>query len=129
MIKAIESKLVFCKEYGQTLPGATVTYRPDWGTVYFSVNQKQFGLMTPESTPASFITLKNDPDKNVLLREMFPEVITPGYYTNKKHWNSILLSDDEVTNQLLQQLIKESYDLVFKKLTKKDQQIILAHVD
>jgi predicted DNA-binding protein (MmcQ/YjbR family) len=37
---------------------------------------------------------------------------------NKVHWNSVKIGGD-VDDQLLRQLIQDSYNLVFDKLTKK----------
>ncbi|CRH92558.1 Uncharacterized protein conserved in bacteria [Chlamydia trachomatis] len=74
----------------------------------------------------AYITLKNVPDKNKELRQVYPGVIRPGYYTSKKHWNSIDLRVEEITSNMLEQLIKESYNLVFATLTKKVREAMLA---
>ena len=49
------------------------------------------------------------------------KAIRPGYYTNKVHWNSIDLTSDEMSEELLAALIKTSYQLVISKLPKKIQ--------
>ena len=38
---------------------------------------------------------------------------------NKKHWNTIIL-DGEMKDEILKEMIDESYDLVVSKLTKKE---------
>ncbi|MGO2083139.1 MmcQ/YjbR family DNA-binding protein [Vagococcus sp.] len=124
-IELIKHKMITCQTFASSLAGARVYFREDWGTLYFELFNKQFGLMKPEATEESFITLKNKPDINLELRDSYPNIIIPGYYTNKKHWNSIKLKPDEVTSDFLNQLIKTSYDLVFEKLTKKEKTFIL----
>lgn len=124
MMVEITEKIEFCKEVGSQFPGARVYYREEWDCWYFDLAGKYFALMSKDPGPDSYITLKNLPDKNVELRELYP-AIRPGYYTSKKHWNSITLTDDDITESLLQALLQESYDLVFAGLTKKLQKELL----
>uniref|UniRef100_UPI0029420AD5 MmcQ/YjbR family DNA-binding protein n=1 Tax=Streptococcus orisratti TaxID=114652 RepID=UPI0029420AD5 len=51
--------------------------------------------------------------------------IRPGYYTSKVHWNSIDLTSDEISEELLTSLITSSYQLVVSKLPKKVQASLL----
>jgi predicted DNA-binding protein (MmcQ/YjbR family) len=44
---------------------------------------------------------------------------------NKRHWNSISLESD-FSDELLEELIDESYNILFKSLSKKAQVVILA---
>ncbi|MGO3792501.1 MAG: MmcQ/YjbR family DNA-binding protein, partial [Enterococcus gilvus] len=69
----------------------------------------------------TIITLKNLPEKNEELREMYPGVVIPGYYTNKNHWNSIKVANEELNDDTIKQLIETSYRLVYQKLTKKEK--------
>lgn len=73
-------------QYAESLKGADVYYRDSWECYYFSLLGKCFGMMNDVR-----ITLKGEPDENILLREKYHD-ITPGYYANKQHWNSILFS-------------------------------------
>ena len=50
--------------------------------------------------------------------------VTPGYHMNKLHWNSISL-DCDFSDDLLEELIDESYNILLKLLSKKVQQAIL----
>lgn len=102
--------------WGQKQKGAEVYFREDWGCHYFSLLGKCFGMMNDE-----LITLKGPVAENEQLREMYQDII-PGYYANKAHWNSIYLKTTELTMAELQQFIDCSYQLVFQKLTKKEQQ-------
>lgn len=63
------------------------------------------------------INLKCDPEKAVELRESH-QGIQPGYHMNKTHWNSVYLNED-VSDQLLVELIDHSYELVYASLPKK----------
>ena len=57
-----------------------------------------------------------------LLRSEYSD-IRPGFYSDKRHWNSVLL-DGDVPEAVLRDLCDRSYDLVFSKLTKKLQREI-----
>ena len=70
-----------------------------------------------------FITLKGDPDNNIVLRETYSD-ITPGYYSNKVHWNSIVLNSNEVSEAQIKEFMDVSYELVYQKLSKKDKLIV-----
>jgi predicted DNA-binding protein (MmcQ/YjbR family) len=118
----IQQRIERLQSYGQSLSGTRVAYREDWGTIYFGLIGKQFGMMSPESNEEAIITLKNKPEINEELREQYPEAIIPGYYANKTHWNSIRLAADEITDEQIEQMILTSYELVYQKLTKKQKE-------
>lgn len=63
--------------------------------------------------------LKLTPERNEELRERY-QSITPAWHWNKKHWSDVYyeLLDDT----LVEDLIKESYDLVVSKLPKAVRQ-------
>lgn len=77
-----------------------------------------FAMIGGDSEGKPIITLKCEPKRAEELRDTFP-----GYYMNKTHWNSIYLYSNLPTN-LIENLIRHSYDLVFEKLTKKVQKEI-----
>ena len=108
------------REYCLSLKGVTEEFPFDETTLVFKVAGKMFCLTNLEG-PLS-VSLKNEPERNVELREEYPS-ITPGYHMNKKHWNSVaidgLLSDDMIKN-----LIDDSYDLVVMAFSHKKQQEI-----
>ena len=81
----------------------------------FKVAGKMFALVAWTEEPMR-ITLKSEPDEADLLRRLYPAIV-PGYYMNKKHWNTITM-DDTIPDDLLGDLIGTSYTLVFKGLTK-----------
>lgn len=80
-----------------------------------------FGMMSNQASQDAIITLKNLPEKNEELREIYAGIVIPGYYTNKNHWNSIKLVSDELPDDAIKQLIETSYRLVYQKLTKKQK--------
>ncbi|WOO86920.1 MmcQ/YjbR family DNA-binding protein [Mollicutes bacterium LVI A0039] len=93
-----------------------VAYPFDEKTRVYKVENKMFMLTDNQYTYAN---LKNDPDKNYLLRTSF-DYITPGYHMNKEHWNTIDLQA-EFDENLVKGLIIESYVCIIKKLPKKTQ--------
>ncbi len=46
------------------------------------------------------------------------EGIKPGYHMNKKHWISVYFGKD-VPDKTIQELVKQSYDIVVDSLSKK----------
>ena len=84
----------------------------------FKVAGKMFALVAWTLEPLR-ITLKCQPEEADFLRSRFASII-PGYYMNKKHWNTIIL-DDSIPEDLLVDLIETSYALVLKGLTKTER--------
>lgn len=91
-------------------------------TLVYKVMGKIFALVPLDASPLS-INLKNLPEKNSELREMYP-FIQPGYHMNKKHWNTVFL-EGFIQTKFLQSLISESYQLVVDGLTKKQKEELL----
>jgi len=103
------------REYCLAKKGATESFPFDEATLVFKVAGKMFCLTDLVDDFA--VALKNDPEKNMVLREQFPAV-RPGYHMNKQHWNTVLI-DGSISDKMLIQLIDESYRLVVKKLPLK----------
>ena len=70
------------------------------------------------------ITLKCEPSFGEELRIQYEDII-PGYYMNKVHWNSVYL-EGEVPNEVIKDMIDQSYELVFNKLSKKMQNQLVS---
>lgn len=117
----MQQRIETFKAFGETLKGAKVYFREDWEVFYFDLQGKMFGMMSNQASQDAIITLKNLPEKNEELREIYAEIVIPGYYTNKNHWNSIKLVSDELPDDAIKQLIETSYRLVYQKLTKKQK--------
>lgn len=106
------------KQFGNKLPHAKVYYREDWDVIYFDLQGKQFGLMSKENSEQAVITLKGEPEVNEILRETYREIV-PGIYANKKHWNSIYLKTEELSDEEIEKMITKSYELVWQNLPAK----------
>src|SRR5699024_9095081 len=91
-------------------------------TLVFKVSGKMFalcGLQKWENGDKS-INLKCEPDWAVELRSSYQSIV-PGWHMSKKHWNTILLNDQEIKPIFLKELIDHSYEMVVKGLPKKVQ--------
>src|SRR5215213_3226336 len=75
----------------------------------FKVGGKMFALTMLERTPLE-VSVKCEPQIAVDLRAGYA-AIRPGYHLNKRHWNTITL-DGSLPDQLVRDLIEDSYDLV-----------------
>lgn len=93
----------------------TESFPFDENTLVFKVHNKIFAMFSLEKDPLR-INLKCDPEKAIELREEYWQVI-PGYHSNKKHWNTIVL--DQLSFKEICNWISHSYDLVWEKLPKR----------
>ena len=107
------------RDYCLTLAAVTEEFPFGETTLVYKVKGKMFALTSLDNFES--INLKCDPEVAVELRERY-EGVTPGYHMNKKHWNTIDVHAGGITNKLLYQWIKDSYDLVVKSLPKKDRE-------
>jgi predicted DNA-binding protein (MmcQ/YjbR family) len=103
------------REYCLSKPGVTESFPFDETTLVFKVMGKMFCLTNLKGEPG--LSLKNDPEKNIRMREDYPFVL-PAYHMNKVHWNRITIGSF-VTSALLRNWIDESYTLVVNGLTLK----------
>ena len=106
------------REYCLKKKGVQESFPFDLTTLVFKVMGKMFALTDLEDRFS--INLKCDPLKAVELRGEY-NAVKPGYHMNKIHWNTIEM-DGTIDDDLLCQLIDDSYALVVQSLTKKDQQ-------
>lgn len=90
-------------------------FGPD--TLVYKVLGKMFALSGIDNF--QYINLKCDPDRAIDLRETYQDV-RPGYHMNKKLWNSVYINGD-VEDELIFEMINDSYDLIVASLTKKLQ--------
>ena len=88
-------------------------------TSVFKVRGKMFALSALERTPLE-VSVKCDPDLAVELRGSYG-AIRPGYHLNKRHWNTVTL-DGTLSDQLVRDLIEDSYDLVVSGLPKRTRE-------
>jgi len=85
----------------------------------FKVGGKMFALSTLKRTPLE-VSAKCEPELALQLRDTYA-AIRPGYHLNKRHWNTITL-DGSLSDQLVRELIADSYDLVVSALPKRTRE-------
>ena len=108
------------REYCLSLKGVTESFPFNETVLVFKVGGKMFCLTDLEG-PFS-VSLKNEPEKNIELREEYPAII-PGYHMNKMHWNTVNI-DGTISDNMIKNLIDDSYDLITLSLSRKKQQEI-----
>ncbi len=113
----IEQYRMFCL----SLPGATEDLPFDENTLCFKVMGKIFSICDIDEFES--INLKCDPIKAIELRETYPDDVIPGYHMNKKHWNTVMM-DSNLPDELIEEWIRDSYNLVVAKLPKKSREIL-----
>ncbi len=105
------------RQYCLDLPAVVEDYpfgrSPDLCT--FKVAGKVFALSRLTVAPLQ-VSLKCDPQIAVGLRGNFPAIV-PGYHLNKRHWNTVTL-DGSVPDQLVREMVQDSFDLVVDSLPK-----------
>ena len=99
-------------------PNVTYDYPFDEKVRVYRIADKMFAL-TMNEEPLE-INLKCNPIYAMELRTLY-QGIRAGYHMNKKHWNTVTLSDSDVDDETVKELIDHSFELVFAKLPKKVQ--------
>jgi predicted DNA-binding protein (MmcQ/YjbR family) len=89
-------------------------FGPDWEV--FKVVGKVF-LLATEVPGEPVVTLKCEPEHSAALQQRYGEIV-PGYHMNKRHWLTIR-AGDEVTRDLVEELVRNSYELVVEGLPKR----------
>ena len=96
--------------------GAEETYPFGPNTTVFKVHGKIFAIAALDAEPPS-ISLKCEPALAEQLRGDH-DAITPGYHLDKRHWNTVRV-DGSVPEQLVRDMVEDSYDLVVESLPKR----------
>ena len=120
-----KQKYPWLDEYCRTKPGCVKDFQAEWEATRYMIGGKMFALQGDDKQKNAIITLKIEPSYGALLRQDYPADITPGYYMNKLHWNSVRL-DGSVPEKLLKEMIDESYEAILHSLTKKLQKELLG---
>jgi predicted DNA-binding protein (MmcQ/YjbR family) len=103
------------REYCLLKKGVTEGFPFDESTLVFKVMGKMFALT---SLDTSFrFTVKADPEKGQKLRDTFSAIV-PAWHMNKTHWIMVTV-DKSMDDNLLKEIIDQSYDIVSASLTKK----------
>jgi len=98
--------------------GAEETYPFGPNTTVFKVRGKIFAIAALDAEPPS-ISLKCEPALAEQLRGDH-QAITPGYHLNKRHWNTVAV-DGSLPEQLLRDMVEDSYDLIVSRLPRGTQ--------
>ena len=96
-----------------SLRSAEETFPFGADTSVFKVGGKMFALSQLGADDLR-ISLKCEPALAEQLRQAHAEVI-PGYHLNKRHWNTVLV-EGSLPEQMIKNLIEDSYDLVVSGL-------------
>jgi predicted DNA-binding protein (MmcQ/YjbR family) len=88
-------------------------FGPEWDV--FKVAGKVF-LLATEVPGQPVVTLKCEPEHSQALQQRYEEVV-PGYHMNKRHWLTVR-AGDAVTRELVDELVRNSYELVVDGLPK-----------
>ncbi len=103
------------REHCLTYRGSEETFPFGFETSVFKVAGKMFALSRLGADPPLRVSLKCEPLLAEQLREAHPAVL-PGYHLNKRHWNTLVL-DGSLPDQMVREMIEDSYDLVVSSLS------------
>ena len=95
--------------------GSSETFPFGWQWSVFKVASRMFALARLEGDPLS-VSVKCEPMLAEQLRAAHPTV-TPGYHLNKRHWNTVVI-DGSLPDEMIADMIEDSYDLVVSKLSR-----------
>ena len=109
------------RELCLSFSGSVETFPFSPGTSVFKVANKMFAL-SPLATHPLTVNLKCDPGLSEQLREAHPE-IRPGWHMNKRHWITVSL-DGAIGDQMVEELVEDSYDLVVSALPKRRREAL-----
>lgn len=111
-------------EYLLSKSGVTKDFKEEWQWTRYFIGGKMYAAICKNKSGEDYIvTLKLDPMDGEFLRQQYAD-ITPGYYMNKLHWNSVNLNG-VVPDNILKDIADKSYQLVISGLSKKKQREIL----
>ncbi len=112
-------------DYLMKKPAVTKDLKKEWNWIRYMVGNKMFAaIVLGEDDQPYYINLKLDPDEGDFLRQQYEDII-PGYYSNKRHWNSIK-PDGAVPDWLMKEMLDKSYALVVHGFSKKQRQEVLV---
>ena len=118
-------KYPWIDEYLMGKRGVTKDLQPDWNWIRYKIGGKMFAaILLDDNDRPCYINLKLEPAEGEFLRDQYADII-PGYYSDKRCWNSVM-PDGEVPDALLKGLLDKSYELVLKGFSKKKQRELLG---
>lgn len=112
------------RDYCLSLLGTDEEFPFGPATSAFKVAGKIFALSRLTENPLR-VSLKCDPSLAEELRKAHPAVI-PGYHLNKRHWNTVII-DGSLSDEMIRDLVEDSYDLIVSKLPRARRQELDWH--
>jgi len=109
-------KYFWIEQYCMNKKGVIQDYKMEWDATRYLLEGKMFVMIGQNKEKRDIISLKLESTYGHFLRNEYKDIV-PGYYLNKEHWNSIDLNGD-LEDNLLKELIDQSYLLILKSLTK-----------
>lgn len=103
------------KAFCEDLPGAREEHPFGPETTVYKVEGKIFALAALAREPIT-VSLRCDPELAPRLRAAHAAIV-PGYHLNKRHWNTVAL-DGSLPDEMVRELIEDSYDLVVAALPR-----------
>ena len=105
--------------------GVTKDLQKDWNWIRYHIGGKMFAaILLDNNDQPYFINLKLEPLEGELMRTQYADII-PGYYSDKRCWNSVR-ADGAVPDDVLKTLLDRSFALVLESLPKAKQREALA---
>lgn len=101
----------------EKMPFTNVPDKYSRDVLCFYVGSKWFCFVNIEVF--DFCCIKCDPNESGELQARYSG-ITPGWHMNKKYWISVYFNQDVPDNKI-KELIKQSYDIVYQSLPKKEK--------
>ncbi|KAF0092693.1 MAG: hypothetical protein FD141_877 [Fusobacteria bacterium] len=120
-------KYEWIEEYCLSKKGVVREYKVEWDAIRYMIKDKMFVLQGDDNKGNLIITVKLNPEFGELLRLKYEDII-PGYHMNKVHWNSLFLAGD-VPDDIVKEMLDESYNLVLLSLSKRQQREIDREID
>ena len=112
-------------EYLLSKRAVTKDLQPEWNWIRYKIGDRMFAaILLDDDNKPYYINLKLEPAEGEFLRGQYADII-PGYYSDKRCWNSVI-PDGEVPDDLLRGLLDKSCDLVLKGFSKKKQRELLG---
>ena len=104
-----------------SFPGAYEDFPFGPNASVFKVEGKLFAISLLRSAPLR-VSLKCEPELAEQLRGSYPDAVTPGYHLNKRHWNTVLCSEGAVSDEMVRDMVEDSYDLIVAAMPRRVQQ-------
>jgi predicted DNA-binding protein (MmcQ/YjbR family) len=114
------------RDHCLAFPGSTETLPFGPETSVFKVAGKIFALSQLAQRPLR-VSVKCEPLLAEQLRDAHASVL-PGYHLNKRHWNTLII-DGSLPDEMIRDMVEDSYDLVVSGLSRSRRRALGWHAD